>query len=368
MLSLERRPQLRRELNPLAWLLWLLGLGLSIVATWQLFQADPTGFPWLVAVCHLAATGLTAVGTGMALSLSDSSAWGWATLSGFFAFLAGPVGVILGVVCYLMARGQPTSMPLVEVVKAEMWITPPEEHAGGELLPLDLRVREELHAEPFVDLLPYADVPTAMAIVKRLAERARKPDIEMLRQLTQDRRPEVYQAAIAQIDKLEARFNARIYELSSELEATPHRAELRLELARVYIEYRDSGLLETELEQYYWELTLAQVLEAMLARPGESLTLDLARLLHEGGLTSEAAAVAEVGLKREPANIPGQLLVLQSLFEQAQSQQDPRLFRAARKKARETGWAVRLPRHPAHHDATFELASFWFGGKVDANA
>lgn len=364
----EPRAQLRRDYNPVAWVLWLLGFILSLYAAWRLFQGETASFPWVVAICHLAATILTGVGTGLALSLSDASGWGWATLSAFFAFLVGPVGVVLGVVCYLMARGQPTSMPLVEVIKAEMWITTAPESTEAELLPLDLRLREELQAEPFVDLLPYADVPTAMAIVKRLTERGRKPDIEMLRQLTQDRRPEVYQAAIAQIDKLEGHFNSRIYQLSSELEVAPHRAELRLELAKVYMEYRDSGLLEQELEHYYWELTLAQVLEAMLARPGERLTLDLARLLHEGGLTSEASAVAEVGLKREPSNIPGQLLVLQSIVEQAQQEQNPDLFRAARKRALESSWAVRVPRNPTHQDPTFELAKFWFQGKAEKGA
>ena len=366
----EQRVQLDREFNQLAWLLWLLGLLFSLYATWRLFQGETTGFPWLVAICHLTATILTGAGTGLALRLTDASGWGWATLSAFFAFLVGPVGVVLGVVCYLMARGQPTGMPLVEVVKAEMWITTAEDQTQDQLLPLDLHIREELQAEPFVDLLPYADVATAMAIVKRLTERGRKPDIQMLRQMTQDRRPEVYQAAIAQIDKLEGRFNARIYEISSELEAAPHRTELRLDLAKVYMEYRQSGLLEEELEEYYWELTLAMVVESMISRPQASgaLTLDLARLLHEGGLIKEAAAVAEVGLKREPSNIPGQLLTLQAIVEEAQSEQDPSLFRAARKKALESGWAVRVPRKPAHHDTTFELAKFWFRGRGEKGA
>ncbi len=358
----KEREKLSVEFNPLAWVLWILGFLLSVVAAWLLLRGESFNFPWVAAVCHILATILTGAGTGLALSLADSSGWGWACLGAFFTFLVGPVGVIMGVVCYLMARGQPTGMPLVEVIKAEMWIRQ-EDPVEEDLVPLDLKIREELRTEPFVDLLPYADVATAMAIIKSLTERGTKRDIQMLRDMTQDKRPEVYQAAIAQLDKLESRFSNRIFALSQELEVNPHRAELRLELARLYLDYRESGLLEEGLEDYYWELTLSQVLEAMLAHPGGGvLTVDLARLLHDRGLVEESAAVAEAGLKKDPHSIHGHLLVLQAIVHRAQDQEDPGQFNIARKRALESAWAVKPPKKIAS-DPTHDLAKFWFQGR-----
>ena len=357
------REKLSVEFNPVAIVLWLVGFVFSMLAAWLLLRGESETFPWTAAFCHLLATLLTGVGTGMALSLSDSSGWGWACLGAFFAFLVGPVGVVLGVACYLMARGQPTGMPLVEVIKAEMWIKQ-EDPVEEDLAPLDLKIREELRTEPFVDLLPYADVTTAMAIVKLLRERGSKSDIQMLRNLTQDKRPEIYQAAIAQLDRLESQFSNRIFEISRELEVSPHRAELRLELARLYLEYRESGLLEEGLEEYYWELTLAQVLEAMLTHPGGSvLTIDLARLLHEGHLIDEAAAVAEARLKKDPYNLNGQLLVLQTMIQNAQNRNDPALFAATKKRALESAWAIRAPKRTGPGDPTHDLVKFWFEGR-----
>lgn len=361
----QEREKLSVEFNPIAILLWVIGFAFSVYAAWGLLHVEAQQiqtFPWVPAICHILATLLTGAGTGMALSLADSSGWGWACLGAFFAFLVGPVGVILGVVCYLMARGQPTGMPLVEVIKAEMWIRQ-EDPVEEDLMPLDLKIREELRTEPFVDLLPYADVATAMAIIKALKERGTKRDIQMLRTMTQDQRPEVYQAAIAQIDKLETHFSGQIFAISQELEVSPHRTELRIELAKLYLDYRASGLLEEGLEDYYWELTLGQVLEAMLRHPGgQVLTVDLARLLHDRDLIDEAAVVAEAGLKKDPHSIHGQLLVLQSIFQNAQKHEDPTLFAAAKKRALESGWAVRTPKKSGG-DPTHDLAKFWFEGR-----
>lgn len=357
--QLKNRPKLKAEYNPLAWLVWLIGFVISVVAAYLAVRHDPaTGFPMLAALCHLVATVVTGAGMGLALSLSDTAGWGWASLGAFFTFLVGPVGVIMSVICYLMARGQPTGMPLVEVVKAEMWIRNDEEE--GDLAPLDYRLREELRTEPMVDLLPYADVTTSIAIINQLKERGKKRDLQLLRRMTQDKRPEVYQYALAQLDRLVAEYTGPIFALTQELRTFPHRTELRLELAKLYLEYRASGLLDESLEAYYWELTLGNVLEAMLTHShGDVLTIDLARLLHEAGLTEEAIEVAELSLTKEPNNLHGQLLVLQSLVEKGQSG-EPGAFNEARRRALETAWAVRAPKSKTAGDPTFDLANFWF--------
>ena len=361
--ELKNRPKLKSEYNPLAWLVWIVGFVLSVLAAYLAVRSDPSSFPFLAAVCHLVATVVTGAGMGLALSLSDSAGWGWASLGAFFTFTVGPVGVLISVICYLMARGQPTGMPLVEVVKAEMWIRGDDEEEG-ELVPLDYRLREELRTEPLVDLLPYADVTTAIAIINQLKERGKKRDLQLLRQMTQDKRPEVYQYALAQLDRLVAQYSGPIFALTRELRAFPHRTELRVDLAKLYLEYRDSGLLDESLEDYYWELTLGHVLEAMLSHShGDIMAIDLARLLHEAGLVEEAIEVAEPNLKKEPGNLKGQLLLLQSLVEKGQSE-DPRAFNEARRYALEKAWAVRVPKHKTAGDETFDLGNFWFKGRA----
>ncbi|MGE0488256.1 MAG: hypothetical protein AB7S38_03465 [Vulcanimicrobiota bacterium] len=361
----DDRKKLSSDINPIAWLIWVVGLVLSLLGTWMLVREQTLVFPTVAVLLYLAGAVLTAGGTGLALSLTDPAGWAWASLSGVMALLVGPLGVVMGVVCYLMARGQPTGQPLTEVVKAEMWIKAEEPEEVDELAPLDLKIREQARTEPIVDLLPYADVATAIAIVNRLRERGNHDDIQMIRQISRDPRPEVYQYAISQLDRLEKEFAGRIYRIEADMKAQPARTELRIDLAREYLRYIDSGLLDEGLRDYYWELTLAHVFEAMLAHPrGEELAVDVAHLLHMQGLYKSATRVAQAALKRAPESLQGQLLVLQTMVDQAQAEGKYTLLREARTRALESAWAVPVPKkREAGAGPTFDLAHFWFEGR-----
>ncbi len=359
------RPRLKVEYNPLAWFPWILGLLLSLAGTWILCRQETEVFPWLGVLLYVAGAVLTGFGVGLALSLADPTAWAWGSMASIFALLVGPLGVVIGVSCYLMARGQPTEQPLTEVVKAEMWIRAEEPEEVDELVPLDLKIREQVRTEPVVDLLPYADVQTAIAIVKRLRDRGLRDDVEMIRKVAQDPRPEVYQYAIAQIDRLEKQYSDKIFRTENDLKANPARTELRIELARHYLDYLESGLLDEGLRDYYWELTLSQVFEAMLTHPrGEDLAVDLAHLLQLMGLHKEATEIAEAALKKDPKNLQGQLLVLQTMVERAQAEGKPSLLKEAQRRALESAWAIRVPRkRQPGLGPTFDLAHFWFEGR-----
>lgn len=365
----DNRRRLKRDMNPLAWVLWVIGFFISCYAAYLLVVTPAPAFPWLGVLLHVVATALIGGGVGLALSLTDPAGWAWASIATFFTFLVGPIGALLGVFCYLVARGQPTGEPLTEVVKAEMWIRTDEPEEIEDLPPMDLAILEQARVEPIVDLLPYADVTTTIAIINRLKDRANKEDIEMIRQIAQDKRPEVYQYAIAQLSRMERDFNSRIYGLGAEIKAKPAHTELRLELAKVYLEYIESGLLDESLRDYYLELTLAQVLEAMLKHQyAQELAVDVAHLLHYHGLYREASSVAQAALKRDPANLKGQLLVLHAMFERAQEQARPTLLKEAKTRALESGWAVHVPKkRSAGLGPTFDLANFWFEGRK-ANA
>lgn len=351
------------QLRSLPWLVF--ALASSSFGAWAIGQAPPGEFPWLGATCHTLGAVATGWGIATALGPGETARHGWALFLGTFALLAGPVGVIFAVVSYLLARGQPTRLPLTEVVKAEMFVTEVPDCEPEELLPLDLKVREHAQIEPFVDLLPVADVATAIAMVNRLKERGQRADVEMIRRLTADPRPEVYQYALAVLDKLERGFAARFFELAQQSQENPRGLGPKLELARLHLEYIQSGLLDDLLEEYYWEIALGHLFEALLARPQHpELGADLAQVLALRGLVREAGQVATVVVRRQPSLLQAQLLILESLYQQALESQDPGLLLSAKRTALESAWAVSLPSTRSRDGgSTYDLAHFWFGDR-----
>ncbi|MBX3172330.1 MAG: hypothetical protein KF760_33305 [Candidatus Eremiobacteraeota bacterium] len=149
------------------------------------------GFPWFGAGLHIAGVALAYWGGRVARGSHGSSA-GWALLVSFFALFGGPPGFLAGLACYLFGVGQPSEMPLIGVVKAEVLVRTPESPPATSF---DVQLREELCTQPIVDLLPCADVATAIAIISKLADRCRRGDLILLREISQDKRPEVYQFA-----------------------------------------------------------------------------------------------------------------------------------------------------------------------------
>lgn len=361
------RSTLAEEVNPRSVPVFALALGLSAAASYLLLRsnAQPMEFPWLGFLMHTLAAVATGMGIAIALGIEETARHGWAAFLGVFAFLAGPVGVVLGIASYLVARGQPTRTPLTEVVKAEMFVTVVAEDEAEDLATLDLKIREQAQVEPFVDMLPVADIPTAIAIVNRLRERAQRQDIEMIRQVTSDPRPEVYQYALAILDKMEKEFAARVYALQQEIHLHPKRAALRIEMARLHLDYMRSGLLDESLCDYYWELSLSHLFEAMLAAPQQpELGADLALLLAEKELVAEAGAVASVVLKKNPGMQQAQLLVVRAAYEKALEEGSTAGLLAAKRTALESAWAISLPKKRSSAlGPTYDLAHFWFGDR-----
>ncbi len=349
----------------IAIVLWLVGWLLACCSAVLVFEGSANSFPWAGGLLHLVAVALAGLGTAHAKGLKHPAARGWAGLVMFFAFFGGPLGYLAGVACYLFGVGQPTEMPLVEVVKAEMWIKPLPDRE--ELVTFEAQLREELRTQPIVDLIPYADVPTAIAIINKLAETRSYEDVQLLRRMSTDRRPEVYQYALSKLDTMEREYALRIFRLQDQLIARATESSVRIELAKLYLEYTESGLLEGALQDYYWELTLGQVLEAMLLDPTRrDLLLDLAKLFHARRRYPEAQRLLEDIVSRDRSNLKAQLLLVECLMERAQRENRPELLTQARRQALESAWTVRIPpaSHPLH-----ALARFWFGrDKAASNA
>ena len=361
----ERRETLSPDINVLGLPFFLVALLLSYYSCrGLLFNTQPSDdpFPFWYFFLHLLSAVCTGLGVFLALGRHEPSRTGWGLFTGVFGFLAGPVGVIGGILSYLLARGHPRTMPLTEVVKAEMFVTAVEEEEPDELSSLDLKIREEAQVEPIIDMLPLADIPTAIAIVNRLRERGEKSDIELIREVSNDPRPEVYQYALAILDKMEKQFAGQVYGVAQDIKLRPNDAQLRIDMAKLHIDYIQSGLLDESLADYYWELTLSHLFEAMLAHPNKAeLGSDFAQLLAQQGLLQEASAVANIVLKKEPSLLQAQLLVLQGLFQKALDG-DSAALRDARTRSLESAWAVKVPKkRTAGAGPTYDLANFWFG-------
>ena len=166
---------------------------------------------------------------------------------------------------------------------------------------------------------------------------------------------------------MEKRFASDVYKLAQEIKVRPKDAQLRIDMAKLHMDYIQSGLLDESLRDYYWELTLSHLFEAMLAHPSKpELGADFAQLLAQQGLVNEASEVARLVLKKEPSMLQAQLLVLQNLFENAVAG-DGTALAAARKTALENNWAVQVPRKRTPGlGATYDLSHFWFGDDKNA--
>jgi hypothetical protein len=366
----RQRPPRRDILSPYTNVLGLPLFLFAVIAGFYsayLLLSQPDGsetpFPFFAFFLHVLAAFLNGLGVYVALGKHEASREGWALFTGIFSFLAGPVGVVGGILTYFLAKGQPRQMPLTEVVKAEMFVTVVEEDEPQDLQSMNLRISEQAQVEPIVDMLPLADIPTAIAIVNRLRERGEKTDIELIRKVSEDPRPEVYQYALSILDKMEKAFAGEVYALAQEIKGSPDEFQLKIDLAKLHIDYMQSGLLDESLTDYYWELTLSYLFEAMLAHPGKAeLGADFAQLLAMQHLIPEASRVAKEVLKKEPSMMQAQLLVLQELFERAADHGEHDALITARKTALENSWAVSVPnkRRPGM-GPTYDLARFWFG-------
>ena len=362
---------LPEELNLLCIPFFLVGLLVSLYSAKLLLFSGGGGqgaFPWWPFFLHLCAALIAALGILLAGGKHDKSRHGWALFTVIFSIMAGPLGLLGGALGFFFARSTSKGHNLLDVIKAEMFVTNAEEEEGTELGSLDLQIRQETQVEPIVDLLPLADVPTTIAIINRLREDGGREDIEMIRSISADPRPEVYQFALSILDKMEKQFAADVYSLSTEIADHPKDPALRIEMAKLHLNYIESGLLDDSLRDYYWELTLSHLFEAMLSSPqNPELGADFAHLLALQGLVDEASTVASVVLKKEPSLVQAQLLVLRAHFERATGGKDDGALMTARKTALENSWAVRLPRkRVGGQTTTYDLTHFWFGGEERA--
>jgi hypothetical protein len=359
----ERQPSRDEGLSIIAVVVWVVGAIASILACFVMLKTSPMGvsaFPIFGFLLHLIGTGLAYLGTRIAKGNHPSSN-GWACLVMFFAFFGGPLGFLAGMACYLFGVGQPTEMPLVDVVKAEMFVRSAPTHVRHEVVAFDVQLREELRTQPIVDLLPYADTATAIAIVNKLAEQRKPEDLKLLRQMSQDRRAEVYQFALSKLDEFDRDYATRIFHLKEQLRYAPDDVGLRVELAKVYYDYTNSGLLDESLTEYYWEMTLAQLFDAMrLEHSRLDLVVDMARLFLMRDMVLEAEAAAQDVLRKEPANLDAQLVLLECLTARAQEEGNPYLLQQARVRALESAWAIKLPRSREQHPL-YKVAQYWFG-------
>lgn len=352
-------------LTVLAFAVWFAGCICSVVAflvfVWNPGTTSVLDFPWLASLLHVISTALAVFGTYISRGPNHPATRGWSTIVGFFAFFGGPLGYLAGVLCYLFGIGQPTELPLVDVVKAEMWIKQ-SDHVHTEIPSFQVQLQQELNTQPIVDLLPYADVPTSLAIINKLFETRSRDDIQLLHKMTQDRRLEVYQYALSKVDELEKDFGARIYQVKEQLRYRPNDPSLRVDLAKLYLDYTHSGLLDGLLEDFYWELTLGQIFEAVRGdeKARQELVPEIGRLFIEKNMHKEAAAMVEESIRRDPSQVNQQLLYLNSLYSQSQATGDMELLKQARYHALETGWAVKLPRR-RDTGSYYDSVHFWFG-------
>ncbi len=139
-------------------------------------------------------------------------------------------------------------------------ISPP----GLGLLTVDQMVRHELSVQPYTDIVRGADRRLKQALIRRILTEWTPNAVTLLKELVADPDYDIRSYASVALTSIENRMSARIQQLRREHRQNPGDASLALRLARSYLDYAGSGLLDAGSTRHY-ATTAEQILDRLEA-------------------------------------------------------------------------------------------------------
>jgi len=212
-------------------------------------------------------------------------------------------------------------------------------------------IAEELDVAPLRDILAGDDVPLKRGAILSLSRLPRREAVNLLKTALSDPNREIRYYAGHALSEMEREFNDRIFRLVREVERAPTRTEHHLQLARLVLEYADSGLLDPGMVSYFADVGLKALDKAVLvAGASDPRFLLLSGKLHrlKGQLEPSQAALRDY-LNARPDDIEAIVSLAEVAFERGDVGTARRVVEDAR---------ARFPEHPR-----LEELQWVFGGE-----
>ncbi|MBI2267065.1 MAG: hypothetical protein HYU64_18205 [Armatimonadetes bacterium] len=235
----------------------------------------------LFVLAHLLSSVLSATALAMAFRKSRITTRLWQYLGFGLVFFApgmGPFGVTL---LLILLKVKPSSRMgnLLDEMREQM---KDQFHRIKQIRAVEDKrglLMEHLQVQPLVDMLETSDLQMKRAVISALAEKKGRKMVEKIQECLKDPHPEIYQLALAKLGKLQEDYTKDIARLMASAKENPDSAAAHMELAHLYVDYRESGLLDRTLEDFYWDLAIKEYDEAIRCDPNLSgPLLTIARL------------------------------------------------------------------------------------------
>ncbi len=312
-------PSIARKLGGV----WLTLLGLAgdgiacyLIVTQQpaildlLAHASSVGI-WTLGIHLLASSTSPASSEPARRGIIAPSLSGWTVASallGLFLFPGiGTASVSFAFLCsYLFRRRRLPHLTLSETL------------ASMKMPAVNMRAAGLEHASqvlPIVDILRQEKTEYRRAVVRTLGDQGDRESVKTLRRLLSDTNPDVRSDASVILTRLENEYQQRILNASQRVEHDPHDTTKRLQLARLYFQVADSGLLDQVSNRYYLAKACEMYQRETAAQPGRiDLLIDLARVYSHLDRPRDAIKLLLFVLQQESDNPTAMLLLLEVAF------------------------------------------------------
>ncbi|NOZ01767.1 MAG: hypothetical protein GXP54_07745 [Deltaproteobacteria bacterium] len=177
-------------------------------------------------------------------------------------------------------------------------------------------IMDEVDVAPLRDILAGSDVALKRGAILSLSRLPRREAVILLKSALADESREIRYYAGNALSDMEMEFNDRIYRLVREVERSPTRIEYHIDLARIVLDYMDTGLLDESMAGHFGEIGLRALDKAsMVGADDRRINLYMGLLLQKLGRTKEAEAALRKYVETSPEDADAMLTLAEITYE-----------------------------------------------------
>lgn len=231
------------------------GLVLSVWSGWQVWSLASDHSPLPLAGAAAGALLLAAGLTHFTTTARRLGFWLYLCLA-LFLPLYGSLGSLALFLALRSGRGGELAREFAEDIRsaeADMEGASDEVGAGT----LDQRVSRELNVQSYMDIMRGPDRNLKKALIGKILSEWTPNSVTLLRQALEDEEYEIRSYACTALTEIENRINENILRRRRDLEADAGNVANRLDLMAAYLDYAQSGLLDSASAAHYASMARA---------------------------------------------------------------------------------------------------------------
>ena len=245
------------------------------------------------------------VGAGFGI-LSDGNRWLYFWMYAGLAVLLPLYGALGAAVIFVYlgwGRGSALALTYTEYVDTDSDAEDRVALSGGSV---DQMIHHELSVQSYMDIMRGPDRLLKKSLITKILSEWTPNSVALLQQALKDSEYEIRSYASTALTAIENRMSVNILRLQTSYEGDPEAEGNRINLARAYLDYATSGLLEEESSRHYANLAggILRVSSEAGSAQGESERLELLTLRGQvarlAGETDAERDIYEEILRRQP--------------------------------------------------------------------